>query len=218
MDGDGNPGRKLGETTFQRMRGLILDGSLPSGTRLPEKTFADRLGVSRTPVREAIAQLVSEGLVTRAAGGMPMVSRLSLTDLLEILHVRRLLECETARRAAQSNAPVEGLLTLRGRVEGFLGGPRPDAETHAALDDDLHVMLARMAGSGLMTEMIGGLKTKTRIFDQGFIPERFEPGCREHLAIIDAVVARDPSAATEAMRVHLTNVRELIITHIRRAF
>ena len=75
-----------------------------------------------------------------------------------------------------------------------------------------------MAGSSLLTSLIEGLKTKTRIYDQGSIPDRFEPGCHEHIAIIDAVIARDPEAASEAMRVHLTNVRESIISHISKPF
>lgn len=218
MVGISEPVPTLGATAYRRLREMILDGTLASGTRLQEKTFADRLGVSRTPVREAIGQLVSEGLVTRSDGGAPTVSRLSLTDLLEILHVRRLLECETARQAAQSNASTENLLEIRKIIAGFLSGPRPDTERHVALDDRLHVTLARMAGSRLLTNMISGLKTKTRTFDQGFIPERFEPGCQEHFAIIDAVVANDAAAAEDSMRLHLTNVRESIIGHIRRSF
>ncbi len=216
-DGDG-AGTTLAEVTFRRLRAMILDGSLPSGTRVREKDFANRLGVSRTPVREAIGQLVSEGLVTRAGGGMPIVSHITITDVLEILRVRRLLECETARQAAAVQAPVEPLIALRARVLAFLDGPRPDAEAHAALDDALHVALAERAGSRLMTEMIAALKTRTRIFDQGSIPDRFEPGCHEHVAILDAVLDGDPTAASGRMRDHLQNVRESIIGHIRRPF
>ena len=214
----GGAGTTLAEITFRRLRAMILDGTLPSGARVREKDFADRLGVSRTPVREAIGQLVSEGLVTRAGGGMPMVSHISITDVLEILHVRRLLECETARQAAGVQAPVEPLIALRARVLAFLNGPRPGAEEHAALDHDLHVALARRAGSQMMTEMIEALKTRTRIFDQGSIPDRYEPGCHEHVAILDAVLDGDPALASDRMRDHLQNVRDSIIEHIRRPF
>lgn len=208
----------LGKSTYQRIRGMILDGTLVPGTRLQEKAFADRLGVSRTPVREAIAQLMSEGLVAKPAGGAPVVNSISLSDIMEILHVRRLLECEATRQAALSGKPLDELLKLRSEIKGFLEGPRPDAETHASVDRRLHLALARMAGSGLLTELIENLKTKTIIYDKGSIPDRFEPGCHEHLAIIDAVIARDADAALEAMRVHLTNVREAIISHISQPF
>ncbi|WP_114285633.1 GntR family transcriptional regulator [Candidatus Halocynthiibacter alkanivorans] len=210
--------RSLGQSAYERLRNMILDGTLPSGTRLQEKTFAERLGVSRTPVREAIGQLVSEGLVTRSGGGVTMVNSISLTDVMEILHLRRLLECEAARQAALSNKGVEELSALRGRIIEFLDGPRPDAETHAQLDDDLHIAIARIAGSHLLKEMIENLKLKTRIFDQGSIPDRFEPGCQEHIRIIDAIIANGPEAAEELMRTHITNAREAIIGHIHRPF
>jgi len=218
MNQEAETARTLGQSTFERLRNMILDGTLPSGTRLQEKSFADRLGVSRTPVREAIGQLVSAGLVTRSGGGMPMVSSISLTEIMEILHVRRLLECEAARQVALSNKGIEELTRLRARVSGFLTEGRPDAETHTQFDDDLHVTIARLAGSQLLLEMIENLKMKTRIFDQGSIPARFEPGCHEHLRIIDAIVAGDSDAASEAMRLHLTHAREAIIHHIHRPF
>ncbi|MBK6465543.1 MAG: GntR family transcriptional regulator [Rhodobacter sp.] len=220
-NGNGAAGKSaltLGQSAHERLREKILSGELPAGTRLQEKTYADRLGVSRTPVREAIASLISEGLVTRSSGGVPTVTSISVTDYMEILHARRLLECETARQAASVNSPAEPLIALRKRVEAFLAGPRPNAQDHVRLDDDLHILIARIAGSRLLTDLILNLRLKTRMFDQGSIPARFEPGCREHIEIIDAILARDPGRAEAAMRLHITNAREAIINHIHRLF
>jgi DNA-binding GntR family transcriptional regulator len=207
----------LGDTAFRQIRAMILDGRLAPGTRLPEKTLADQLGVSRTPVREAIGQLISEGLATRSNGGAPVVSSVSLTDIMEILHVRSLLETEAARKAAISGQSSKELLHLRDQVHGFLD-QRPDADVHSALDMQLHLTLARMAGSGLLAGLIEGLKIKTRMYDQGFIPERFVPGCHEHITLIDAVVARDAEAAAAAMRLHLSLVRQAILSHLHHPF
>ncbi|WP_029059601.1 GntR family transcriptional regulator [Stappia stellulata] len=212
------PGQTLAESTHDRLRKMIVSGELPAGTRLQEKPFADRLGVSRTPVREAIARLVSEGLVTRSLGGVPVVNQISISEIIEILHVRRLLECEAARQAASVNSPVEPLLELRARTQAALEGPRPGPGEHAELDEDLHSTIARIAGSKLLTELVQSLKLKTRIFDKGFIPDRFEPGLHEHLEILDAILARNPDRAGEAMRRHLDNVREAILTHIHRLY
>jgi DNA-binding GntR family transcriptional regulator len=156
--------------------------------------------------------------VTRSSGGVPTVTSISVTDYMEILHARRLLECETARQAASVNSPAEPLIALRKRVEAFLAGPRPNAQDHVRLDDDLHILIARIAGSRLLTDLILNLRLKTRMFDQGSIPARFEPGCREHIEIIDAILARDPGRAEAAMRLHITNAREAIINHIHRLF
>jgi len=137
---------------------------------------------------------------------------------MEILHVRSLLECEAAKKAALSTAAEERLLPVRAQIIGFLAGPRPDAATHSALDSHLHLEIARLAGSKLLVELIEGLKTKTLMFDQGFIPDRLMPGCHEHLAIIDAIVGQLPDAAAAAMHHHLANVREAIMAHIYHPF
>ena len=208
----------LGDATFKRLRAMILDGTLEPGTRLSEKKFADHLGVSRTPVREAIGQLVSEGLAKRSAGSAPVVSSVSLNEIMEILHVRSLLECEAARKAASSGKSTAELNDIRIRMQGFIDGPRPTAAEHSALDMRLHFILAEMAGSNLLLELIESLKVKTGMYDQGSIPDRLVPGCEEHIALIDAVIAKEPDAASAAMKLHLSNVRESIISHIYHPF
>lgn len=208
----------LGDSAFERIKAMILDGTLEPGTLLREKKFADRLGVSRTPVREAIGQLISEGLATRSESGAPIVNSVSLSDIMEILHVRSLLECETAKKAALAGKPVDTLLAYRVEILEFLEGPRPDAKVHSTLDSNLHLEIARLAGSKLLIQLIEGLKVKTRMFDQGSIPDRLIPGCHEHLAIIDAISAQSPQDAATAMKLHLTNVREAIISHIYHPF
>jgi|TARA_R110002012_G_scaffold320602_1_gene544676 DNA-binding GntR family transcriptional regulator len=208
----------LGDATFKRMKAMILDGTLEPGTRLSEKKFADHLGVSRTPVREAIGQLVSEGLAKRSAGSAPVVSSVSLNEIMEILHVRSLLECEAARKAASSGKSTAELSDIRNKMQGFIDGPRPTAAEHSALDMRLHLILAEMAGSNLLLELIEGLKVKTGMYDQGSIPDRLVPGCEEHIALIDAVIAGEPEAASAAMKLHLSNVRKSIISHIYHPF
>ncbi|MFG6519386.1 GntR family transcriptional regulator [Sulfitobacter sp. 1A13496] len=208
----------LGDATFKRLKAMILDGTLEPGTRLSEKKFADHLGVSRTPVREAIGQLVSEGLAKRSAGSAPVVSSVSLNEIMEILHVRSLLECEAARKAASSGRSTAELNDIRNKMQGFINGPRPTAAEHSALDMRLHFILAEMAGSNLLLELIESLKVKTGMYDQGSIPDRLVPGCEEHIALIDAVIAGEPEAASAAMKLHLSNVRESIISHIYHPF
>lgn len=206
----------LTENTLERLRKMILRGELAAGTHLQERAFAEQLGVSRTPLREAITRLITEGLVTRSTRGTPMVSRISVSEIVEILHVRRLLECEAARQAANVNSSPEEWLQFKATIQNFLKNDRPDRVTHADFDFDLHMHIARTAGSKLLMELIQGLKLKTRIYDQGEIPSRFEPGAREHLEIIDAILARDPEAAENAMRRHIDNAREAILAHIHR--
>ncbi len=211
------PRANLGDTAYQRLRQMIVSGELPAGSRVLEKDCAARLGISRTPVREAISRLTSEGLVRRPEGGMPTVHLISTDEIVEILHVRRLLEIEAARQAA--GAPgKDALLKLRTVFEAFLSGERPSAGDHLAADDALHERIAAMSGSRLLESLISDMRLKTRIFDKGSIPERFEPGCKEHIAIIDGIVSGDPERAQAAMKTHMDNVRDSILNHLTRLF
>ena len=212
-----SPRASLGDTAYTRLRQMIVSGELSAGARLLENDCAARLGISRTPVREAISRLTSEGLVRRPEGGAPVVHRISTDEIVEILHIRRLLEVEAARQAA--GAPGrDALLKLRGVFEAFLSGERPDAAAHLAADDELHERVALMSGSRLLETLISDLKLKTRIFDKGSIPERFEPGCHEHIAIIDGIVSGDAERAQNAMKTHMDNLREGILNHLTRLF
>lgn len=207
----------LGDTAYLRLRQMIVSGELQAGARVLENDCAARLGISRTPIREAIGRLTSEGLIRRPEGGAPVVHRISTDEIVEILHVRRLLEVEAARQAAGASGR-DALLRLRSIFEGFLSGERPTAEAHSAADDALHEQIAKMSGSRLLESLISDMRLKTRIFDKGSIPERFEPGCREHIAIIDGIVSGDPERAQAAMKTHMDNVREGILNHLTRLF
>lgn len=208
----------LGQSVYFRLREMILSAELAAGTRVQEVMIAEQFGVSRTPVREAIGRLTAEGLLARVNGGAPVVHRITVSEIMEILHVRRLLECEAARLAAAATGQTEDFLKLRGRFERFLAGEHPSPEEHLALDEDLHDLIARSSGSVLLRSMVATLKMKTRMFDTGSIPERFEPGCQEHMAIIDAILAEDADAAETCMKIHLENTRAAILRHLSRLF
>lgn len=207
----------LAQSSYERMREMILQGTLSTGACLAEKRLAEMLGVSRTPVREAITRLVSDGLVVHEAGQTPVVRSLSTGDFIEVLHVRRLLEVEAAGRAAETGGTRE-LDALRLSFIAFRDGPPPDPETHMQADDNLHNCLANLAGSRLLAKMIQDLRLKTRIFDTSRLPARLVPGAIEHIEIIDAVIARHQERAQAAMRAHIDNVRASVLTHLGRLF
>jgi DNA-binding GntR family transcriptional regulator len=207
----------IGETTYLRLRDMILSDALSAGDSLQEKKLADLLGVSRTPIREAITRLTTEGLVDRTIGLTPVVRRLSTSEFVEILHVRRLLEVEAAGRAAETGGS-EALRAILAKIERFRDGDIPTPAEHIGVDDALHSAVANLAGSRILAELIRDLRQKTKIFDMGQMPERFMPGTAEHIEIIDAILARDPLRAQDAMRTHIDNVRSSVIDRLRRLF
>ncbi|MBB4042170.1 DNA-binding GntR family transcriptional regulator [Microvirga flocculans] len=204
-----------GQAAYRCLREMILDGTFPPETPLQENMLAARLGVSRTPIREALAQLLNEGLIARVSGLTPVVKRLSVDDFVEILHMRRLLEVEAAGRAARSSGTAV-LRPIRERMMAFVAGEQPTDEEHAALDDQLHAAIASLSGSRLLTRYVTDLRLKTKMFDRGRLPERLVPGSQEHVAIIDAILAGQPEQAQEAMCTHLNNVRASILAYLGR--
>lgn len=209
------PRGNLREVAYAGIREMIVSGELAPGDRVMEKDCAERLGISRTPVREAIGRLTSEGLISRSNGGVPVVIRISADDIIELLHVRRLLEVEAARRACDAPGR-EALMVLRRGIIDFLEGERPSPGEHMAMDDRLHDTLARMARSNLLAELIANLRLRTRIFDKAMLPDRFEPGCREHIEILDAVIHGDADRAEAAMKQHLNAVSDSILEYLKR--
>lgn len=204
----------LSDIAFTGIRDMILNGDLAPDQRVLEVDCAQRLGISRTPVREAIARLASEGLIRRAENGPPLVSRISVDQIVDILRVRRLLEVETVRRACDADGREE-LLRIRQTLSGFLETGESSAEDHKRLDEHLHATLATMARSEVLRDMVANLRLRTRMFDKAVLPDRFIPGAQEHIAIIDAVLSGNADTAEAAMRAHLDNAAQRIIDHLK---
>jgi DNA-binding GntR family transcriptional regulator len=196
---------------------MILDGRLRKGDAVQELGLSKKLKVSRTPVREAISRLVAEGLLNRDPGQVPRVRETSIDDFIEILHIRRLLEVEAAGLAA-SRPDHETISRLRESLNKLTNTPNPSEADHTALDDDIHTSIANMTGSRLLVTMIRDLRMKTRFFGMERIPERFKPGCAEHLALLDAIDRGDVPGSHEAMRKHLDGVRASIMQNLQRLF
>lgn len=190
----------------------ILSGGFPGGTALSERRLGEELGLSRTPVREALSRLEAEGFVLRR-GRASIVRTVSVQEFLEILHLRHLLEVEAVGLAC-GRLPAEELARLRGMMEQADDPAAIAPEEHRALDDEFHRGIARHSGSGLLADTIMQLRQRTRMFNLKRIPERFMPGRLEHLVILDALEAGDAGAARQAMAMHLDNVKGAIIDRL----
>lgn len=206
------PNQTLAQTAYEAVLKRILDGTLAAGGPISEGRLAGDLGLSRTPLREAIGRLEGEGLMMRA-GRSVTVRVLSLRDYLEVLHMRRLLECEAAGMAAAS-MPAETIAALRARVMAMDGDV--SSADHWEVDNAIHDGIARATGSALLARTVADLRRQTRMFGRDRIPGRFEAGREEHLRLLDALAARDADAAVAAMREHLDNAKNAIIAELQR--
>lgn len=203
-------GRSLAEVAYDTLIERIMTLSLKPGQMINERLLSVDMNISRTPVREALTRLESEGLVTRYNGRLITIRNFSMQEIVCIFYVRKLLETDAARLAA-SRISDETLTKLEAMFADQMQLPVPELGNHWDEDDLLHGEIADASGNVTLAEMIKNLRRKTRIFGIKRMPERFVPGSQEHLDIIDALRRRSPDEAAAAMERHLENSKQSIL-------
>lgn len=203
--------RSLAHEAYERLLAILHSGELRPNDVLMERRIAERLGISRTPLREAIRRLEGEKLLQRQAGGAIVVCPMSVEDFLNILSVRRLLEAEAAERAA-SSVPEKELLSFRARIMQ-IAEEEPDWLAGQELGRELHVCIARSAGNSVLASVIEDLGKRTRLFIRLFmrITERRSQVCDEHLALINALLEHDGQSARACMERHIDSIRAYVL-------
>lgn len=200
--------RKVTDWVYEEIRQAIIELKLKPGEPLREATIAERLGVSKTPVREALGRLEQEGLVETTSFKGAVVSGYSPEDLEEIYELRELLEGAAARAAATA-ASDETLARLGALVEESRElRSRDDLEGLATLLGAFDLLIYEQVANQRIRALIENLKAHLarigRLTEE--IPGRVKASVEEHAAIVDAIVARDPDAAERSMRDHIRSV------------
>jgi DNA-binding GntR family transcriptional regulator len=198
--------QRLSGLAHERLLGLILAGEVPVGSLLSERRIALRLGISRTPLRDAMRQLEAEGLLERLPDGRMRVRVLEASDYIDNLNARQLIEGETARLAA-GRVPVAQIASFRSRLLGLLERRPGPEEMVWRLDDELHDAIAVAAGSDRLRAMLRDLRREAHLVDPRRLPDRILPGTQEHLVLLAAIETGDAAAAAAAMREHLEQVK-----------
>jgi DNA-binding GntR family transcriptional regulator len=203
----------LAREAHQRIIGMIFEGVLKSGDALQEAALGEVLGMSRTPVREAIKRIESEGLAV-TEGRFTRVRSPTASEVEEIFFLRLELECFAARSAVRlSPAQVNA---MEARIRGLVAaGPEID-DVHWQTDNEFHNMLAQEAGNRTVASTIEALHRRTCVFDHTQVPDRFLKGCGEHLVILDAVRSGDADAVEAALRNHIENARDAVLERLRQ--
>ena len=196
----------LSQVAYDFVLTMIVNRDLSGGTVIQERKLADSLGVSRTPMREALGRLEGEGWLVRLTDRLLSVKVVTLDEYLQALQVRRLLESE-AIVAATPRMNKRRLEKLRADVQAMINHPNPTSDMHWKVDGELHGAIAEASGNAVMASVITNLRLITQLFEVQTVPRRITPGGAEHLAILDALIAGDPKMARKAMRFHLDRVR-----------
>jgi DNA-binding GntR family transcriptional regulator len=187
----------------ESLRREILAGHLPPGTRLIEVEIASRLGLSRTPVRAALARLESDGLAVNQGHAGLTVTRLDQGMVGELYAIREVLEGTAARLAARHASDIE-IDLLRDIARRDIAC-RGDADKLAANNRLLHQTLYRHAHNRYLLKTLNALQESMVLLGRTAlsIPARQRASFEEHQAIIDALAARDADRAEALMRAHV---------------
>jgi GntR family transcriptional regulator, rspAB operon transcriptional repressor len=202
--------RKVTDWVYEELNSAIVDLRLAPGDPLREATLAEQLGVSKTPIREALTRLEQEGLVETTSFKGAVVSGYSRQDLIEIYELRELLENAAARAAAESMSDEDRdrlrRICRESRKLTKGGDPAGLAALISAFDD----VLFDQVRNGRIRALIGNLRAHlTRIGHlTAEIPGRIEASVDEHERILEAIAARDPDLAERQMSEHIRSVRD----------
>jgi len=211
------PDKRLALQAYDEILRLIQTGDAKPGEIVTERRLAEKLSMSRTPIRDALLILEGEGLLIRQGSRGLQIKQIRIEEYMDMLQIRLLLEPPIARMTA-GKFPAENIRALRSNLNELLQstGSETDREQVRGVDEDLHGGLAQASGNPQLAQIIQNLRRQTQIFDLRAMPERLEETCREHLRLLDAIEAGDGAEAERAMADHLERVRDSIIAKLSR--
>jgi GntR family transcriptional regulator, vanillate catabolism transcriptional regulator len=215
------PANTHGQRALIDLRQRIVEGALPGGTRLYEVALADELGISRTPVREAMSRLAEEGLLERVRSGGFIVRSFALTEVIDTIELRGILEGTAARFAAERGVTEARMAPMREvlRQLDALFAPEVevvDLDRYGDLNAEFHRGLAGLSGSAVIEAEIARVTRLPFASPSAFLPERTQidafrrtlaPAQAQHQALIEAITNREGARAEALAREHARAAR-----------
>ncbi|MBQ8351235.1 MAG: GntR family transcriptional regulator [Clostridia bacterium] len=201
----------LADQVFDRLEGEILGGKYQPGEILTEARLTEDLGVSRTPVREALRRLEQEHIVELSSKGI-LVLGVTDKDIGDIYAIRLRIEgLAAAAAAARADSPEAGELLEALELQEYYVG-RHDADHIKYMDSRFHELVYRMSGSVVFYDTLLPLHKKVQKFRKASVQNesRAESSLREHRQIYHAILSGDVAAAEAAMTAHVQNAMEHI--------
>ncbi|MEE1029099.1 MAG: GntR family transcriptional regulator [Agathobacter sp.] len=197
----------LRDIVFNTLREAILKGELEPGERLMEIQLASKLGVSRTPIREAIRMLEQEGLAITIPRKGAEVARMTLKDMEDVLEVREALD-ELAARIACDKITREQLITLKKTKEEFVKSVEEgDIKKLAEADVRFHDVIYNSTDNTKLVTLLNNLREQMYRYRIEYLknPDNYQGLLKEHEDIVAALENRDKVKVTEAMHMHVAN-------------
>lgn len=197
---------------YERLLQEVLRGELQPGEALTEMALAERLQVSRTPIREALTRLEQDGLIKRTGRGMVVRER-SPEEILDIYEVRILLEADAARLAAERRSNLD-VFTLRHAASELEQIDTSDPDVMAEANREFHHAVWRATHSEPVWDLLRRLDMHLARYPTTTLsyPGRWETSLTEHRLLVAAIEERDGEKAAQASTQHFTAARDIRLT------
>ncbi len=209
----------LNHSIYESLREMIASGLLVTGARIDERVIAEQLGVSRTPLREAIVKLAKEGLVEQRPYRGNYVRAFSPKQVNDLYETRMVLEGLATRRAV-TNLTDEGLAELTDTLDDIQTAlARGDMAAFSVADQRFHTTIARLSGNETVIESLERLRAQVQLvrLAANRDPDLVERTARERPEILAALRDRDADRAARLMEEHIDGVRRTVLKQLEAA-
>lgn len=198
-------GTPLSEQVRHKIREMIYNRTLAGGHVIIEQRLAEELGVSRTPLREALQRLEGEGMVEKSSGRSYLIRKVDFQEYMQSFKVRLLLEPEAAALAA-GRIPREVLMELNDELRDLQSRDDRHTNAHWRSDDHLHQMVGAHCGNNVLYQTVEELRVTTRLYEIEDVRQQVEKDLEQHLDVVAALISGDGAQAKRAMRTHIKSL------------
>jgi len=209
----------LSSSIVATLKGRIIAWQYPPEHRLAEDGLCREFGVSRSPVREALRVLATNGLIRRMDNRGYAVRQIKVKELEELYDVRLALELYAVESLATSDPPADALAELAQIWDRLLRRPKRKVEELADLDAQFHERLASLIKNETLSQQLSAINERLFVFRMIDFEaaDRVRNTCDQHLAILDRIASRDARGAREAMRRNINDGRNIVGESIKEA-
>ncbi|MBB4123337.1 GntR family transcriptional regulator [Martelella radicis] len=205
--------RNRATLAYEEIARLIEQKKLAGGEVLVEQSLAAYLGISRTPVRQALQRLEIEGQLVKANTKSFVVRKVDLKEYLQSLKAREIIESEACAMCA-GHAAADRLAVAKSMTAALKGDQAYNPEQHWAADKVVHDLVTDFCGNQVVAGIIRSLRVTTKLFEVDRLAERLEPDIRQHEAILDRIEKGDGEGAKQAMAAHLRSLVQFAVDRI----
>lgn len=197
--------RTLHQQVAEQIREMILEGRLLRGQKIDERGLCQAMGVSRTPVRESLRILSSEGLIDLIPHKGAFVRQPPIEEINDMFEVMSVLEGMCARLATtrMKSRDLDRIERLHGELEHHYRNR--DHKAYLRANQALHVLIQQLSGNRVVHEVVNGLRQKVLLYrqEQLYRPDRFDQSMEEHRNLLEAFRRQDAALAERVMQEHL---------------